>query len=393
MMEKILLVDDEEGIRKVLSIYLMDSGYKVNTAENGEKALAVFKTIRPSIVLTDIKMPGMDGIELLQKIKAESPDTEVIMITGHGDIDLTIKSLQYDAADFITKPINDEALEVALKRARERIALRMQLKEYTEDLERLVQEKTQQLLQSEKLAAVGQTVAGLAHAIKNIAGGLKGGVFVLEKGITLDNKTYLVDGWELLKRNVDKINKLTSDMLNYAKERELHCQTSHPNGLLEEIFHLMAPRAKELGIDLRMDLDENLNDVCFDPDALHTCLLNLVTNAMDACTAIDSPDPSGEVIMRSAKVDGWAVEYQIIDNGCGMDKETLSKLFQRFFSTKGTKGTGLGLMISKKIVDDHKGVMHVESEEGKGSKFVVRLPDKDQVSDVNSPDGNTSVKI
>jgi signal transduction histidine kinase len=390
MTEKILLVDDEEGIRKVLSIYLMDGGYAVSTAESGEEALEIFKEFQPSIVLTDIKMPGMDGIELLQKIKAENPDTEVIMITGHGDIDLTIKSLQYDAADFITKPINDEALEVALKRARERISMKMKLKEYTEDLERLVQEKTRQLVQSEKLAAVGETVAGLSHAIKNIAGGLKGGIFVLEKGIKLDNKTYLMNGWELVQRNVDKISKLTMDMLDYAKERALHCRMSHPNSLLNDIFNLMESRAKELGIGLKIDLDQNLCDICFDPDALHTCLLNLVTNAMDACMAIESSGRSGEIVLQSKKIDGWGVEYQIVDNGCGMDKETVDKIFQRFFSTKGTRGTGLGLMISKKIVDDHRGTVYVESEEGKGSRFIIRLPHKDPVQDTNSPGGNTS---
>ena len=390
MTEKILLVDDEEGIRKVLGIYLTDGGYIVSTAESGEEALKIFRKIHPPIVLTDIKMPGMDGIELLRNIKAESPDTEVIMITGHGDIDLTIKSLQYDAADFITKPINDEALEVALKRARERIAMKMKLREYTEDLERLVEEKTRQLVQSEKLAAVGETIAGLSHAIKNIAGGLKGGIFVLEKGIKLDNKTYLTNGWELVQRNVDKISKLTMDMLDYAKDRELQCRMCNPNSLLEDIFHLMAPRAKELGLALQIDLAENLEDICFDPDALHTCLLNLVANAMDACMAIESSDRSGVVVMQSKKVDGWGVEYQIVDNGCGMDKETASKIFQRFFSTKGTRGTGIGLMISKKTIDDHKGEIRVESEEGKGSRFIVRLPRNSPEKNAESLESNRS---
>ena len=116
MEQKILLVDDEEGIRKVLSISLTDIGYRVLASENGEEALKLFKEMQPQIVLTDIKMPGMDGIELLKKIKAESPDTEVIMITGHGDMELAIQSLKFDATDFITKPINDEPLEIALKK-------------------------------------------------------------------------------------------------------------------------------------------------------------------------------------------------------------------------------------------------------------------------------------
>ena len=120
MNKKLLLVDDEEGIRKVLGISLTDIGYEVFTAENGEEALKIFRQENPPIVLTDIKMPGMDGIELLKKIKYENPDTEVIMITGHGDMDLAIKSLKYRAIDFVTKPINDDILEISLDRAREK---------------------------------------------------------------------------------------------------------------------------------------------------------------------------------------------------------------------------------------------------------------------------------
>ena len=173
---RLLLVDDEEGIRKVLSISLSDIGYEVFTAENGEQALKIFREETPSIVLTDIKMPGMDGIELLQKIKHENPDTEVIMITGHGDMDLAIKSLKYRAIDFVTKPINDEVLEIALNRAHEKILMRNQLREYTENLEELVHEKSAQLIAMERQVAVNQTVEGLAAAMRNIAGDLAGGI-------------------------------------------------------------------------------------------------------------------------------------------------------------------------------------------------------------------------
>ena len=108
MEKSILLVDDEEGIRTVLGITLADMGYRVLTAENGSEALRILKDQSPSIVLTDIKMPEMDGIELLRRIKEINPDTEVIMMTGHGDMDLAIKSVTYEATDFVTKPINDE---------------------------------------------------------------------------------------------------------------------------------------------------------------------------------------------------------------------------------------------------------------------------------------------
>jgi signal transduction histidine kinase/FixJ family two-component response regulator len=176
METKILLVDDEEGIRKVLGISLMDIGYQVLTAENGKQALDVFRQHQPSIVLTDIKMPLMDGIDLLQQIKLESPDTEVIMLTGHGDMDLAIRCLKLEATDFITKPINDDVLEIALKRAHDRINMRSQLRAYTENLENLVREQTSQLIKTERLAAVGQAVEGLSSALRGIAGDLDTGI-------------------------------------------------------------------------------------------------------------------------------------------------------------------------------------------------------------------------
>ena len=176
MDNKLLLVDDEEGIRKVLGISLADLGYEVFTAENGEQALEIFRRENPPIVLTDIKMPVMDGIELLRKIKDKNPDTEVIMITGHGDMELAIKSLKYRAIDFVTKPINDDILEIALGRAHEKINMRQKLRDYTENLEALVAEKSAQLVEIERQVAVGQAVEGLASMLRNLAGDLEGGL-------------------------------------------------------------------------------------------------------------------------------------------------------------------------------------------------------------------------
>ena len=173
----IMIVDDEEDIREVLSITLTDMGYDVLEAENGEKALKLFRENRPMIVLTDIKMPGMDGVELLQKIKNENPYTQVIMITGHGDTDVAIKSLKYEAIDFITKPISNDALEIALQRANEKIVTRQQLKQYTENLEELVREKT--MLQ-DNLSSLGVMIGSISHGVKGLLTKLDGGLYLVE---------------------------------------------------------------------------------------------------------------------------------------------------------------------------------------------------------------------
>jgi len=134
-MNKLLLIDDEPDILRVLSMSLRADGYEVFTAENGAAGLETFEKENPDIVITDIKMPGMDGIELLEMIKNEDPDVEVIMITGHGDMNLAIQSFRDDAVDFITKPINVTALQTAIHRAKERILIKQKLKAYTEGLE------------------------------------------------------------------------------------------------------------------------------------------------------------------------------------------------------------------------------------------------------------------
>lgn len=150
MSMKILLADDEKGLQKVLTIYLQDAGYEVITADDGKKAKLLADTASPDIVLTDIRMPGMDGISLLKHIKEHSPHIEVIMITGHGDYKLAIESLKLDAVDFIPKPIDNDILDIALKRACDRIENKKRIQSYTRDLEALVREKTRKLAESEK---------------------------------------------------------------------------------------------------------------------------------------------------------------------------------------------------------------------------------------------------
>ncbi len=371
----ILLVDDEPGIRKVLGIALADMGYRVMVAKDGQEALDLFRQIAAPIVLSDIKMPGMDGIELLRSIKRLEPDTEVIMITGHGDMDLAVKSLKFEATDFITKPVSADALDVALRRTHERIELRRQLRQYTEKLENLVAEKTRKLIDAERMAAVGQTVAGLSHAIKNITGGLTGGAFVVEKGLELDDAQYLRQGWRMVRGNVERIARLSLDLLNYSKTTRLELRHAHPNDPAKEVVELMRPRAEEEGVSLHIQLDRDLQPIRFDPDAMHRVLLNLVTNALDACCSDACKRRERKVSLLTSKPSGWGVEYRVCDTGCGMDASTQSKLFRTFFTTKGSSGTGIGLMMTKNIIEKHQGTISVRSKKGVGSEFIVRLPD------------------
>ena len=171
---RVLLVDDEPGIRHVLGALIRDFGYNVHTAESAREALEAFTANPFPIVVTDIRMPGMDGLALLERVRNQNPDTQVVMITGHGDMDNAVECLRLGAADFIAKPVNDDLLEHSLKRAAEQYSLREQIRRYTEHLEELVASRTRELLEAHRVAVVGETVACMAHTIKNLAAALEG---------------------------------------------------------------------------------------------------------------------------------------------------------------------------------------------------------------------------
>ena len=381
MKPKILLIDDEEGIRKLLGISLRDAGYPVTIAIDGERGIELFQEESPEIVLTDIKMPGMDGMEVLRRIKAMSPDTEVIVITGHGEMELAIQSLQLDASDFVTKPIHDEALFVALRRAEEKLAWRRALKHYNETLKTKVREATEELknlqkelLRAERLAATGQTVAGMAHAIKNILGGLKGGRFMVNKGLEIKEMKYLQDGWAMVERNIEKISQLTLDLLSFCKERDPEWKIVQPNDLIREVYELYRDQAAERGVRLMLDLDEKMELLSLDPREMYQVLANLVGNALDACTLGDGLPSDPETIIRSRSLPEEKILLEVRDNGMGMSEEVRKKLFTIFFSTKGSRGTGLGLLLSHKIVQEHGGEIRVQSAPQQGASFQVILP-------------------
>ncbi|MDJ0783241.1 MAG: response regulator [Desulfosarcinaceae bacterium] len=370
----LLLVDDEAGIRTVLGIALEEMGYAVRRAADAESALRLMADDAPQILLTDIKMPGMDGIALLKEVKAHWPDTEVIMLTGHGDIDLAIRSLKYDATDFITKPIHDEVLEVALKRARERIEMRAQLNAHTENLERLVAEKSRQLVEAERFAAIGETVAGLAHGIKNIAGGLKGGAFVLEKGLELDNRDYLLKGWEMIRGNVKKIKNLSLDLLDFSTPADPQVRVCDPNRLAEEAVALMMPRADALHIPLTCEATQAGGRISCDPDGIQRCLLNLIANALDAGSDPKNLCDAPSVVVRVAAVEPDQVVFTVEDTCGGMPEDVKAQALRRFFTTKGSRGTGIGLMLSQKIVAQHGGTLQIASQWGQGTRVEIVLP-------------------
>jgi len=235
-----------------------------------------------------------------------------------------------------------------------------------------------EIVQSERLAAVGQTVAGLAHGIKNILHGLKGGSHLVDVGIGGKDEQKLRKGWDTIKRSIERMSNLVMDLLSYSKEREPEYEPCAPNDIAAEVCDLMKARAKQGGIDLVRDFDPAIGRVCMDPQTIHTVLLNLVSNALDACLFDERPPRQWRVLVQTGSEANRTIRFVVTDNGAGMTEEVKARLFTSFFSTKGQQGTGLGLLVTRKLIQEHGGRIDVQSRLGEGTTVAVHLPYREE---------------
>lgn len=225
-------------------------------------------------------------------------------------------------------------------------------------------------LRSERLAGVGQTVASLSHSIKNILQGMRGGADVVELGLRKQNLGVVNSGWEIVSRNLERIYGLTMNMLAFSKQRKPEIELENLPPLLDEVAALVGKQYENKKVALILDLDSDMPPVPIDGGAIHQALLNLLNNALDAV----EPE-SGVVTLRCHfDVEADRVVVAVADNGEGISPSVKRKLFEPFHSTKGLRGTGLGLVVTKKVVDEHGGSIEVASQLGSGTTFTIQLP-------------------
>jgi signal transduction histidine kinase len=250
------------------------------------------------------------------------------------------------------------------------------------------------LVQAERLAAVGQTIASLSHHIKNILQGVRGGSYLIEMGLgdhalaletemTKEEKAdidkaarqkaiaTIRKGWGIVERNQERISTLVMDMLTYSKEREPEPEPANLNEVANEVIELIGPYAQQQGVTIDWQPTQTMPTMLFDPEAMHRAILNVITNAIDACDQIES----GRVTVRS-RIDSTQNLAQVVieDNGVGIPEDELENIFAVFISHKGGRGTGLGLPVSRKILEEHGGQIHVSSTPDQGSRFILELP-------------------
>ncbi len=242
----------------------------------------------------------------------------------------------------------------------------------------------QALLRAERLAAIGQAMAALSHHIKNILQGFRSGGAVLELGLKRNDMKLVSQGWNAVKRNQDRIFHLVMDMLSYSKDRTPLWEEVEANALAREVLESAAARAEELGVRLQLEPADCPVRCYLDAQAIHQVLLNLVLNALDALEDAEN----GQVIVRvTPDEESRTIVFTVADNGPGIPPEIQANIFSPFFSTKGSRGTGLGLAVSDKIVREHDGQIVLHSQPGKGAVFEVRLPWYAETPD--QPEGGT----
>ena len=226
-------------------------------------------------------------------------------------------------------------------------------------------------VKAERLAAVGQTIAILSHHIKNILQGVKGGSYLVDQGLAEDDPETIRDGWDVVQRNQDRIFHLVTDMLTFSKERQPQLDPGNLNDVVNEVYELLQPQAALNEIDLRLRIDDEMPLSAFDFEAIHRAVLNITGNALDA---VSGREGATVEIRTGAADDGTDVWIEVADNGPGIPDDQRDNLFSLFESTKGARGTGIGLAVSQKIVREHGGDIMVESTPDHGTRFRLIWP-------------------
>lgn len=226
-------------------------------------------------------------------------------------------------------------------------------------------------LKAERFAAMGQTVAVLSHHIKNILQGMKGGGFLIAKGLENDQKDMALEGWSVVERNQSRIYELVTDMLSFSRERIPQLQAKNLNSVCAEVNELSTLRAKESNVEFVFQPDDKVPIAAFDPESIHRAVLNIASNAIDAVHQTEG----GAVVLQSGyDKDQDMMLVAVSDNGPGIPDEQRDTLFNVFESSKGSRGTGIGLPVSLKIIREHGGRIRIDSEAGSGTRFVLSWP-------------------
>jgi len=360
--ERLLVIDDEEGLRNFCKRALTKEGYEVEVSSSGEEALALMKEKTFNLALIDLKMPGIDGLEVLKRIKEEYPRTETMILTGYGSFESAVDALRLGADDYLTKPIDVAALLMAVKRCLEKRALKREI----HGLKKLDKMKSEFINNiSHELLGPISVATGAIDSIDIIAG---------EKKIKDENFEMLM---KIMKSNTAWMGKLIKNLSDFSKiekgKIEMNCKLINLNELLSDTTKEIEIETEHNGRDpIEIKIQKEVSTLYADEDKMRIALYNLLKNAIKYT-------PADGKITITAQEKGEAVEITISDTGIGISPEHHEKIFDKFYRvdsslTQKVGGLGIGLSLVKKSVEVHNGRIWVESELNKGAKFIFTLP-------------------
>jgi signal transduction histidine kinase len=367
---KLLLVDDETDFRESLSKLLLKKGIPVEQAEDGNTCLALLAMHSMDVVVLDVKLPDMSGLEVLREIKARAYSVEIILLTGEASTQGGVEGIKAGAFDYLSKPVDIEHLVTKITQAYEKILAakeQQRISAFRKKVEK-------QMMATERLAALGTLAAGVAHEINNplaIINESAGWIRLLLQKSEPGNFPYQNDIEHALKKiekSIDRAKHVTHQMLGLVKNHDLDFIPVKPAELVREAVQLISRLAKKKGVFVRFgDSAEDL-EIPTDPYQLRQLLINLLSNAVQA-------EHSGGTVTVALRREPQSVLLSVQDTGAGIPKENRGKIFDPFFTTKKPgEGTGLGLFVSRRIAERIRGEIDFESHVGRGTTFFVRLP-------------------
>jgi signal transduction histidine kinase len=366
----LLIVDDDDALRGSLGRFFTGRGIAPRLADGGAEALEAQAVRAADVVVLDMRMPGLDGLDVLRRLKASAPDTEVIMLTGHANAADGVAGIKAGAFDYLAKPVELEHLLGKVRQAAERKRLEAERRRQ----QALRAEMEKRLAQSQRLAALGTMVMGVGHEINNPLAIIHEAAGWLRMQLDLGRITgeeprrEVARSLEKIEAGVERIRRITRQLLESHSPNDVVAREVDPRELAREMAAAFQPRADELGVALELISGAPVPALWTDPFKLRQVLINLVANALEAAGG-------GGRVELGLEPEGEGVAFVVRDNGPGVPAEHLERVFEPFFTTKETgKGSGLGLFVSQRLMERLGGRLTLTSRYGQGAAFRAWLP-------------------
>jgi signal transduction histidine kinase len=366
----LLLVDDEDDFRQAVARRLDKRGITSEQAADGEQCLKILESTEMDVVVLDIKMPGINGIDVLRIIKKKYPSTEVILLTGHATTQDGVEGIKAGAFDYLTKPVEFEQLLSKIRHAHDKILREEEKRKQAEFRAQM----EQQMIATERLASLGTLATGVAHEINNPlaiikeSAGYLGALLKKPEFSEMPLKPSFQLALEKIEKSIDRARKITHQLLGSVRNADAVRSEIDLKELAIEAVQLIGREAVAKEIDIQVNTGSSLDPIWSDPYQLRQVFINLLNNAVYATP------PNGKIGIDLA-TDSETATLSFKDTGVGIPKENLKRIFEPFFSTKPPgQGTGLGLFVTKGIVEKLGGNIRVESRVGEGTEITLMLP-------------------